>query len=132
MEVPVQFFQSVIAIELAITGALLFQVRYFEPRETEVDEAGLPDPRWRLVVAVILGATIFGSLDGIAHSGGRQMAAFVTFGVAISVLPILIRVLPPLVIDAHPGGKRAYSAVTIIGLGLYVLAVIALVILVGR
>jgi hypothetical protein len=132
MEVPVQFFQSIIAIEVAIAGALLFQVRYFDSRLTAVDTAGLPDPRWRLVVAVILGATIFGSLDGIAHGGGRQMAAFVTLGVALSVLPILIRVLPPLVRDAHPGSKRSYSVVTIIGMALYVLAVTALIILVGR
>jgi len=132
MEVPVQFFQSIIAIEVAIAGALLFQVRYFESRRTDSDAAGLPDPRWRLVVAVILGATIFGSLDGIANGGGRQTAIFVTLGVASSVIPILIRVLPPLVIDAHPGGKRRYSAVTIIGLALYVLAVIALIALLGR
>jgi hypothetical protein len=31
VEVPVQFFQSVIAIELAVAGALLWQIRYFEP-----------------------------------------------------------------------------------------------------
>jgi hypothetical protein len=48
MEVPVQFFRSIIGIELAIAGALLFQVRYFEPRGTDGDAAGLPDPRWRL------------------------------------------------------------------------------------
>ena len=106
MEVPVQFFQSIIAIEVAIAGALLFQVRYFDSRGTDVDAAGLPDPRWRLVVAVILGATIFGSLDGIAHGGGRQMAAFVTLGVALSVLPILIRVLPPLG-PGCPSGQQA-------------------------
>ena len=131
MEVPVQFFQSIIAIELAITGALLFQVRYFEARRAEDDEY-LPDPRWRLVIAVILAATIFGSLDGIAHSGGEQMAIFVTVGVAISVIPILIRVLPPLVMDAHPGGRRTFSFVTIIGLAAYVTAVIVLIVLLGR
>jgi len=31
--VPVQYFQSVIAIELAVTGALLWQMRYFEPQD---------------------------------------------------------------------------------------------------
>jgi hypothetical protein len=30
--VPIQYFQSVIAVELAVTGALLFQIRYFAPR----------------------------------------------------------------------------------------------------
>jgi hypothetical protein len=37
-----------------------------------------------------------------------------------------------LVRDAHPGSKRSYSVVTIIGMTLYVLAVTALIILVGR
>jgi hypothetical protein len=31
-DVPVQYFQSVITIELAVAGALLWQMRYFEPR----------------------------------------------------------------------------------------------------
>ena len=30
MDVPVQYFQSVIAIELAVSGALLWQMRFFE------------------------------------------------------------------------------------------------------
>jgi hypothetical protein len=29
VDVPVQYFQSVIAIELAVTGALLWQIRFF-------------------------------------------------------------------------------------------------------
>jgi hypothetical protein len=29
-DVPVQYFQSIIAVELAIAGALLFQVRFFD------------------------------------------------------------------------------------------------------
>jgi hypothetical protein len=131
MEIPVQFFQSIIAVELAVTGALLFQVRFFEPRAPEADDVG-PDPRLRVLVAVILGATIFGSLDAIAHHGGRQSAIFVTIGAALSVIPIVIRVLPPLIVEAHPGDRRAYSAITIIGLGLYVGAITFLVFLLGR
>jgi hypothetical protein len=30
VDVPVQYFQSVIAIELAVAGALLWQIRFFE------------------------------------------------------------------------------------------------------
>ena len=30
MDVPVQYFQSVITIELAVSGALLWQMRFFE------------------------------------------------------------------------------------------------------
>jgi hypothetical protein len=70
--VPVQFFQSIIAIEVAIAGALLFQVRYFEPRLSAVEYDYLPDPRWRLVIAVVLAATVFGALDGIANHGASR------------------------------------------------------------
>jgi hypothetical protein len=65
-EVPIQFFQSVIAIQLAVTGALLFQVRYFSPREkTWREDDRLPSATLRLAVAVVLGATLFGSLLAI-------------------------------------------------------------------
>jgi hypothetical protein len=30
VDVPVQFFQSTIAIELAVAGALLWEIRYFD------------------------------------------------------------------------------------------------------
>ena len=132
MEVPVQFFQSTIAIELAVTGALLFQIRYFEPRQAGTEKRELPDPRLRLLVAVILGATVFGSLDAIANRGGREVAIAVTVGVALSVLPILTRVLPPLVGEAHPDGRRSISVVTAIGLLLYVVAVGGLVVVLNR
>lgn len=133
VDVPVQYFQSIIAIELAITGALLFQVRYFEPRHTgDPDQPGLPDPRLRLLIAVILGATIFGSLDAIVHHGGPAQATAVAVGVALSLLPILIRVLPPLVIEAKPDGQRSYSSLTIVGLLLYAAATAGIVIVVSR
>ena len=132
MEVPVQFFQSTIAIELAVAGALLFQIRYFEPRQPDSETRELPDPRLRLLVAVILGATVFGSLDGIVHHGGREVAIAVTVGVALSVLPILTRVLPPLVGAAHPDGQRSISAITAVGLLLYAVAIFGLVIVLNR
>jgi hypothetical protein len=132
MEVPVQFFQTTIAIELAVIGALLFQIRYFEPRQAETEKRELPDPRLRLLVAVILGATVFGSLDAIVHRGGREAAIAVTVGVALSVLPILTRVLPPLFGEASPDGQRSISTTTAIGLLLYIVAVGGLVVALNR
>lgn len=130
MEVSVQFFQSIIAVELAITGALLCQVRYFERPGPDLDRDQGPDARLRILVAVVLGATIFGSLDGIVHHGGRDAAIFVTLGVALSAIPTLTRVLPPLIGEA--GGHRTYSTITILALGLYAAAVLALILLLGR
>jgi hypothetical protein len=63
VDVPVQFFQSVIAIELAVTGALLWQMRFFESKNASVRrDEGLPDARLRIGLALVLGATVFGSL----------------------------------------------------------------------
>ena len=55
-EVPIQFFQSVIAIELAVTGALLFQINYFSSRVGTRRDERLPSAMLRLAVAVVLGA----------------------------------------------------------------------------
>src|SRR5262245_66642045 len=96
MEVPVQFFQSVIAIELAITGALLFQIRYFEPRQAAEGERALPSPWIRLGMAVVLAATVYGSLYAISTGGQRTAAIAVTIGLAVSALPVLLAVRPPL------------------------------------
>ena len=120
-EVPVQFFQSVIAIELAITGALLFQIRYFAPhRESDHQEDDLPDPRLRLLVAVILGATMFGSLEAIAHERGETAATGVLVGLSLSLLPILLRVLPPLGKEAGIREWRSEVAITVLGLVVYI------------
>jgi hypothetical protein len=95
MDVPIQYYQSIIAIELGVAGALLFQIRFFVPRwETEREGEHLPDPRLRLVMAVIIGATLFGSLEAMLHDGDRPAAVAVTVGLAVSILPILLRVLP--------------------------------------
>ena len=123
MDIPVQFFQSIIAIEVAITGALLFQIRYFEPARVAEGRNGIPPPWVRLVVAIVLGATVFGSLHAIATGGQPIEAAAVTIGLALSALPILLRVLPPLT------SSRSDTAVTILGLVLYGLVVTAVVLL---
>jgi len=121
LDVPVQFFQSTIAIELAVAGALLWQIRFFEPRgTTRQDPEQLSDPRLRLIFAVVLGATLFGSLWAIAHEAGALTASAVTLGVASSLLPILIRVLPPLAKDASTSERAPGYGVTVVGLVVYV------------
>jgi hypothetical protein len=118
VDVPVQFFQSVIAIEVAVTGALLFQIRFFESaRVAEQKGAGIPAPWVRLAMAIVLGTTLFGSLYAIAAQGQRSAAVVVTVGLALSLLPILVRVLPPL------SDARGDAAVTAAGLVLYFIAV---------
>ena len=64
MEIPIQFFQSIIAIELAVSGALLWQMRFFESVRRPGES--LPDARLRLGLALVLAATVFGSLWAMA------------------------------------------------------------------
>ena len=120
MDVPVQFFQSTIAIELAVAGALLWEIRFFErgpaaPR----DRRQLPDARLQLLFALVLGATLFGSLWAIADEGKALAATLVTTGVAISLLPVMIRVLPPLARDVRTSERDPDYAVTVVGLFVY-------------
>lgn len=130
-EVPIQFFQSVIAIQLAVTGALLFQVRFFSPRErTRREDERLPSATLRLAVAVLLGATLFGSLLAMLQGGDRTAAAALLVGLAVSTLPILLRVLPPLRRDLQTDERPRYVVVTVIGVIVYVGLVAAAVALI--
>ena len=130
-DVPVQFFQSVIAIELAVTGALLFQVRYFTPRErTGREDVRLPSATLRLAIAIVLGATLFGSLLAMLHGGDRTVAAALLIGLAVSILPILLRVLPPLRRDLRTDERPRYVLVTVVGIIVYVALVAAAITLV--
>ena len=132
MEIPVQFFQSTITIEVAVAGALLWEIRYFERGATAaLDRHQLPDPRLQLFFGLVTAATIFGSLWAIADEGEALAATFVTIGVAVSLVPILIRVLPPLVRDAHTSERHADHAVTIGGLVVYVAFVAAVIALIN-
>jgi len=131
VDVPVQFFQSTIAIELAVAGALLWEIRYFERESTAGQERQLPDARLKLLFALVLGATVFGSLWAIAEEGDALAASLVTTGVAVSLLPILIRVLPPLARDIHTSKRDADYAVAVAGLCLYVLCVGAVIALIN-
>jgi hypothetical protein len=131
MDVPVQYFQSVIAIELAVAGALLWQVRFFESSSTAEHRERLPDARLRLLVALVLGVTLFGSLWAMANDGASVAAISVTVGLAVSVLPILLRVLPPLARDALTEERDPNYLVTVVGLFLYVALVAGVVVLLG-
>ena len=123
MDVPVQFFQSTIAIELAVTGALLWEIRYFERGSAARERQRLPDARLQLFFALVLGATVFGSLWAIADEGNALAATLITTGVAISLLPVLTRVLPPLAKDARTNERDPDYAVTVIGLFVYAVVV---------
>jgi hypothetical protein len=130
VDVPVQFFQSVIAIELAVTGALLWQIRFFESRDAKRSEnEDLPDPRLQLGLALVLAATVFGSLWAIADEGPKWAALAVTVGLAVSLIPILLRVLPPLAKDAATNERDPDYGVTVLGLILYVAVVAGFLVL---
>jgi peptidoglycan/LPS O-acetylase OafA/YrhL len=118
VDVPIQYFQSVITIELAVAGALLWQIHYFRPRDATNGEE-LSDPRLRLGVALVLGATVFGSLWAMADEGPKWAAIAVTLGLAISLVPILLRILPPLAKDAKTNARDPNFAITVAALLAY-------------
>jgi hypothetical protein len=127
VDVPVEFFESVIGTEVAIAGALLFQVRFFEQaRASELAAAKIPGPWSRLAMAIVIGVTLFGSLSAIATDGPRIAAISVTVGLAVSALPILYRVVPPIT------ASRSDAAATTVGLLLYAGAVAIMLALLGR
>jgi len=116
--VPVQFFQSVIAIELAIVGALLWQMRFFEREQTRT-EIPRTDPRLLLLLLAVLTATVFGSLEALREGGGRLAAVLLTVGLAVSLSPILLRVLRPIRRDATMQQRDPQLWVTLLGLILF-------------
>jgi hypothetical protein len=124
-DVPIQYFQSIIAIELAVAGALLFQIRYFD-KGAEAGAAS--DPRLRLLMAIVLTSTVFASLEAMREGWGSWSAQLVTVGLAVSLLPILVKVLPPLSRDLETQRHDPHLWVTIVGLLVYV-AVVTLVVI---
>jgi hypothetical protein len=126
VDVPVQYFQSVIALEAAITGVLLFQIRFFATGK-DAPEASDVDPRLRVLLLVVLTATVFGSLEAIREHRGRWSAALVTVGLAVSLLPILLRVLPPLHRDAQTQQRHPHYWITVLGLLLYAVIVLLII-----
>jgi uncharacterized membrane protein len=126
VDVPVQYFQSVIALETAITAALLFQIRFFATSKDAPEESDV-DPRLRVLLLGVLTATVFGSLEAIREGRGRWSALLVTVGLAVSLLPILLRVLPPLHRDVRTQQRHAHYWVTVLGLGLYAVIVLLII-----
>ena len=129
MDVPVQYFQSVITIELAVAGALLWQMHYFESSTARREGKPLPDARLRVALALVLGATVFGSLWAMADEGPKWAALVVTVGLAVSLVPIVLRVLPPLAKDATTNERDPDYAVTVVGLFFYVVFVAGVLVL---
>jgi hypothetical protein len=123
VDVPVQYYQSVIAVEVAVIGVLLFQIRFFDTGNDGRTKSDT-DPRLRLLMLVVLTATVFGSLEGIRERGGLWTAVLVTVGLAISALPILLQVLPPLRRDVLTQQRDPNFWFAVLGLILYA-AVIA-------
>ena len=125
MNVPVQYYQSVIAIETAVTGVLLFQIRSFDP-DADAPGKSATDPRVRVLMLIVLTATLFGSLEAIREGGGLEVAVLVTVGLAVSILPILLRV-PPLRRDAETHQRDPDFWITVLGLILYA-AIVAVIV----
>jgi len=59
----------------------------------------------------------------MADEGPKWAAVAVTIGLAISLLPILIRVLPPLAKDANTNERDPNYPLTVVGLIAYVVIV---------
>jgi hypothetical protein len=125
--VPVQYIQSIIAIQLAVTGALLFQIRFFDSKDT--DRGSTVDPRLRLMMVVVITATLFASLEAMREDWGSLAAALVTAGVALSLLPIVLRVLPPLTRDVKTHKRDSHLWITVLGLFLYAATVTIIVLI---
>jgi len=77
-------------------------------------------------MAGVLAATLFASLEAMREGWGSTAAVFVTVGVAVSLLPILLRVFPPLARDIETQRDPRFR-VTVLGLVLYCAAVTIIV-----
>jgi hypothetical protein len=109
-DVPIQYFQSIIAIELVVAGAQLFQIRYFDKG---AEPGSGSDPRLRLLMAIVLMSTV---VRGSGDRGlGSWSAQLVTVGLAKSLLPILVKVLPPLSRDIETQRHDPHPWVTVVG-----------------
>ena len=52
-------------------------------------------------MALLITANLFGALEAMREGGGRVASMLLTVGVAVSALPIVLRILPPLRRDAE-------------------------------
>lgn len=69
-DATLQFLESLIASELGVTAALLFQIACTARRATPPEDKQLPDVYLRLALAVVVGATLLRSLA--AHVSRRE------------------------------------------------------------
>ena len=65
----------------------------------------------------------------MADEGPKWAAVAVTIGLAVSLIPLLLRVLPPLAKDAKTRERDPNYAVTVFGLVLYVAVVAGFLVL---
>ena len=72
---------------------------------------------------------MFGSLWAMADEGPKWAAQVVTIGLAVSLVPILLRVLPPLAKDATTKERDPDYAVTVVGLFIYVVVIAGVLVL---
>ena len=73
--------------------------------------------------------TLFVSLEAMRAGWGSAAAALVSGGLALSVLPILLRVLPPLTRDIETQKRNPHLWVTVLALVLYC-SIVAIVVLI--
>jgi hypothetical protein len=110
-------------------GALLWQIRFFDKEDNQA-ETSRRDPRLQLLLLVVLTAILFGSLEALRDGGGQLAAVLLTVGLAVSLLPILLRVLRPVRRDATMQPRDPQLWVTLLGLILFA-AVVVLLMLIG-
>ena len=56
-------------------------------------------------MAIVIAAALFGSLEAMREGWGFFAAVAVRVGIAVSVLPILLRILPPITPTFRPVGR---------------------------
>ena len=76
---------------------------------------------------VVIAATLFVSLEAMRESWGSVAAALVAGGLALSMLPILLRVLPPLTRDIETHKRDPHFGLTVLALVLF-WAIVAIVV----
>jgi hypothetical protein len=93
-------------------------MHFFEREQTRT-EIPRTDPRLLLLLLAVLTATVFGSLEALREGGGRLAAVLLTVGLAVSLSPILLRVLRPIRRDATTQQRDPQLWVTLLGLILF-------------
>ena len=78
---------------------------------------------------LVIAATLFVSLEAMREDWGSAAAALVAGGLAVSVLPILLRVLPPLTRDIETQNRDPHLWITVLAVILY-FAIVMIVVLI--